>query len=178
MLLPELKSSKTGFLSSLYSNGLQSPDLNPIEHLWAIRIMDVQPTNLQQLCDAIMSICTKISEECLQHLIESLPWRIKAVLKVCMCVCVCVYIYMYVCWYSLFFVLITIMLHPMHSVTVNIKVGLCKWTLTVILLSICTHVERRVTPTSVSDSCPPHCSHPVQTPTLGKHWTKTASHDH
>ncbi len=39
----------------------QSPDLNPIEHLWdvverEIRIMDVQPTNLQQLRDAIMSI--------------------------------------------------------------------------------------------------------------------------
>ncbi len=38
----------------------QSPDLNPIEHLWDvvewdIRIMDVQPTNLQQLRDAIMS---------------------------------------------------------------------------------------------------------------------------
>ncbi len=47
----------------------QSPDLNPIEHLWdvvewEICIMDVQPTNLQQLHDAIMSIWTKISEEC------------------------------------------------------------------------------------------------------------------
>ncbi len=47
----------------------QSPDLNPIEHLWdvvecEIRIMDVQPANLQQLCDAIMSIWTKLSEEC------------------------------------------------------------------------------------------------------------------
>ncbi len=64
----------------------QSPDLNPIEHLWdvverEILIMDVQPTNLQQLCDAIMSIWTKISEECFQHLVESMPQRTKTVLK-------------------------------------------------------------------------------------------------
>ncbi len=64
----------------------QSPDLNPIEHLWdvverEIHIMDVQPTNLQQLCDAIMSIWIKISEECFQHLVESMKQRIKAVLK-------------------------------------------------------------------------------------------------
>ncbi len=64
----------------------QSPDLNPIEHLWdvvkrEIRIMDVQPTNLQQLRDAIMSIWTKSSEECFQHLVESTPRRIKEVLK-------------------------------------------------------------------------------------------------
>ncbi len=64
----------------------QSPDLNPIEHFWdvverEIHIMDVQPTNLQQLCDAIMSIWTKISEECFQHLVESMPRRIKVVLK-------------------------------------------------------------------------------------------------
>ncbi len=64
----------------------QSPDLNPIEHLWdvverEIHIMDVQTTNLQQLCDAIMTIWTKISEECFQHLVESMPRRIKAVLK-------------------------------------------------------------------------------------------------
>ncbi len=64
----------------------QSPDRNPIEQLWdvverEIHIMDVQPTNLQQLCDAIMSIWTKISEECFQHLVESMPRRIKAVLK-------------------------------------------------------------------------------------------------
>ncbi len=64
----------------------QSPDLNPIEHLWnvverEICIMDMQPTNLQQLRDAIMSIWTNISEECFQYLVESMPRRIKAVLK-------------------------------------------------------------------------------------------------
>ncbi len=64
----------------------QSPDLNPIEHLWdvveqEIRIMDVLPTNLLQLRDAIMSIWTKISEECFQNLFESMPQSIKAVLK-------------------------------------------------------------------------------------------------
>jgi len=43
--------------------------------------MNVQLTNLQQLRDAILSIWTKISEECFQHLVESIPRRIKAVLK-------------------------------------------------------------------------------------------------
>ncbi len=82
----KLKSSQTGFLNMTMSSlkwPPQSPDLNPIEHLWdvverEIRIMDVQPTNLQQLRDAIMSIWTKISEE---HLVESMPQRIKATLK-------------------------------------------------------------------------------------------------
>ncbi len=42
----------------------RSPDLNLIEHVWdvverEIHIMDVQPTNLQQLRDAIISIWTK-----------------------------------------------------------------------------------------------------------------------
>ncbi len=46
-----------------------------------IHNMDVQPTNIQQLRDAIMSIWTKISEQCFKHLAESMPRRIKAVLK-------------------------------------------------------------------------------------------------
>ncbi len=37
--------------------------------------MDVQLKNLQRLRDAIMSIWTKISEECFQHLVESMPRR-------------------------------------------------------------------------------------------------------
>ncbi len=87
----KLKSSQTGFLEhdnefTLLKWPPQSPDLNPIEHLWdvverEIRILDVQPTNLQQLRDAIISIWTKIFEECFQHLVESMPQRIKAVLK-------------------------------------------------------------------------------------------------
>jgi len=86
----KLISSQTGFLnmtmSSLDSDGLQSPDLSPTQHLWdvverQIRIIDVQPTHLQQLRDAAMSIWTKTSEECFQHLVKSMPPRIKAVLK-------------------------------------------------------------------------------------------------
>ncbi len=97
----------------------QSPDLNPIEHLWdvverEICIMDVQSSNLQQQHDAIMSIWTNISEECLQHLVESMPRRIKAVLKakggptgtskvylkklpvsVCVCMYVCMHLYIH-----------------------------------------------------------------------------------
>jgi len=38
-------------------------------------------TNLHQLQDPILSIWANISEECFQHLIESVPSRIKAVLK-------------------------------------------------------------------------------------------------
>ncbi len=43
--------------------------------------MDVQPTNLQQLLDVIMSIWTKLYEECFKHLVESMLRRINAVLK-------------------------------------------------------------------------------------------------
>ena len=64
----------------------QSPDLNPIEHLWDVveqelRALDVHPSNLHQLQDAILSILANISKECYQHLVESMPHRIKAVLK-------------------------------------------------------------------------------------------------
>ncbi len=82
--------------------------------------MDVQPTNLQKLRDAIMSIWTKISEECFQHLVKSMPQRIKAVLKakggptpstskvylikwpgsVYIYLYICIYIYIYIYCYS------------------------------------------------------------------------------
>ncbi len=60
----------------------QSPDLNPIEHLWDVVEWEIHIINLQQLCDAIMSIWTKISEKCFQHLVDSIPPRIKAFMKV------------------------------------------------------------------------------------------------
>jgi len=41
----------------------------------------VHPTNLHQLQDAILSIWANISKECFQRLVESMPNRIKAVLK-------------------------------------------------------------------------------------------------
>lgn len=56
----------------------KSPQLNPIEHLWHVverdtRTIDVQPTNLRQYWHAIMSIWTKISEECSLHLMYLIP---------------------------------------------------------------------------------------------------------
>ncbi len=88
----KLKSSQTGFLnitmSSLYSMASTSPDLNPTEHLWdveerEIHIMDVQPTNLQQLRDAIMTIWStslrNVSNTLLNQYHEELRqfWRVQ-----------------------------------------------------------------------------------------------------
>lgn len=67
-------SLQTGFLdvsvSSLCSNGLHS------KQIWIqkstqqeIHIMDLKLRNLQHLYDAIMSTWTRVSEECLQHLV-------------------------------------------------------------------------------------------------------------
>ncbi len=59
----------------------QSPDLNPIEHLLDVVEREIHIMDVQKLRDAIMSIWTKISEECFKHLVESMPRRIQAVLK-------------------------------------------------------------------------------------------------
>lgn len=44
--------------------------------------MDAQLTNLQLFSDIIMSVWTKISEKCFQHLVQSIILRIVAGLKV------------------------------------------------------------------------------------------------
>lgn len=68
-----------------FTNPKQSTNLNLIEQLWECGgqrlTMDVQPTTPQQLSDVIMSIWTKISWECNQHLVESMTQNIVAALK-------------------------------------------------------------------------------------------------
>nr|KAF6360184.1 hypothetical protein mMyoMyo1_011136 [Myotis myotis] len=64
----------------------QSPDLNPIEHLWdevkrAIRQLLPQPSNLTELDSAIHQAWCHIPRITFQHLVESMPRRITAVLK-------------------------------------------------------------------------------------------------
>nr|KAF6387327.1 hypothetical protein mMyoMyo1_007836 [Myotis myotis] len=64
----------------------QSPDLNPIEHLWdkvkrAIRQLVPQPSNLTELDSAIHWVWCQIPRITFQHLVESMPRRIATVLK-------------------------------------------------------------------------------------------------
>lgn len=46
-----------------------------------ICVIDAQLTNVQQLCDTLESIWTKMSDDCFQDLDESVPRRIKAVMQ-------------------------------------------------------------------------------------------------
>ncbi|KFM73749.1 Transposable element Tcb1 transposase, partial [Stegodyphus mimosarum] len=61
-----------------------SPDLNPIEHLWdhldrVVRAMDPQPRNLAQLATALESAWLNIPENTFRDLCDSLPARLAAV---------------------------------------------------------------------------------------------------
>lgn len=53
----------------------QSPDLNSMKHLWDTEdhFVMVLPTNEQQLCDATASKWSRVSQEGLKDLGESLP---------------------------------------------------------------------------------------------------------
>ena len=64
----------------------QSPDLNPIEHLWAIlkrRLSqyDAPPRGMVQLWERIEEEWEKIDSDICKRLIESMPARVEAVLK-------------------------------------------------------------------------------------------------
>ena len=64
----------------------QSPDLNPIEHLWyhvkcKFQQYDVPPKGVHELWDRVVKEWNEIPPEVCQKLIESMPRRIEAVIK-------------------------------------------------------------------------------------------------
>jgi transposase len=64
----------------------QSPDLNPIEHLWnevdrRLRKLPVKVTKKDQLWEQIQDVWNDINLEVCTKLIESMPQRIKDVMK-------------------------------------------------------------------------------------------------
>jgi len=64
----------------------QSPDLNPIEHLWneldrRVRNRQKQPSNKEELWEAIEEEWQKIGQDFCIKLISTMPARIKAVIK-------------------------------------------------------------------------------------------------
>ena len=64
----------------------QSPDLNPIEHLWQylmtkLQQYDTPPKGVHDLWDRVAEEWNEIPPETCQTLIESMPRRIQAVLK-------------------------------------------------------------------------------------------------
>jgi transposase len=63
----------------------QSPDLNPIEHLWDIlerkvRAHKPHPKNLNELMEVLLEEWGKIEPEVLTNLVESMPRRVQAVI--------------------------------------------------------------------------------------------------
>ena len=64
----------------------QSPDLNPIEHLWAhlkrkLAEHEEAPTSIQELWERVQKKWDDIEVGECQKLIESMPRRVEAVLK-------------------------------------------------------------------------------------------------
>ena len=85
-------------LQKLFRNGLRSmtefkvltwppnsPDLNPIEHLWdvlkkQVRSMEAPPRNLQDLKDLLLTSWCQRPQDTFRGLVESTPRRVRAVL--------------------------------------------------------------------------------------------------
>ena len=62
-----------------------SPDLNPIEHLWdvldkQVRSMEAPPHNLENLKDLLLTYWCQIPQHSFRGLVESMPHRVRAVL--------------------------------------------------------------------------------------------------
>ena len=63
-----------------------SPDLNPIEHVWylikgVIQMVDPRPMTIPSLRDAIMKAWNEYDQNIMDRLIESMPTRIEEVIK-------------------------------------------------------------------------------------------------
>ena len=63
----------------------QSPDLNPIEHLWdelehRLRARPNHPTSVPDLTNALVAEWNQVPAAMFQHLVESLPRRVQAVI--------------------------------------------------------------------------------------------------
>lgn len=64
-----------------------SPDLNPIEHLWdvletQVQSMEASPCNINDLKDMLLTSWCQIPEVTFRGLVESMPQRVRAVLAV------------------------------------------------------------------------------------------------
>jgi hypothetical protein len=64
----------------------RSPDLNPTEHLWdelecRLQSGPQHPTSLTTLATALQEEWAAIPPETFRHLVESLPGRVRAVIK-------------------------------------------------------------------------------------------------
>jgi hypothetical protein len=72
---------------SMFWTGLpQSPDINPIEHLWQhIKLWlgeySTMPKGVWEIWERVAEVWNKIPPEVCQNLIESLPRRLEAVIK-------------------------------------------------------------------------------------------------
>ena len=65
----------------------QSPDLNPIEHLWdelewQLRVRPNRPTSVPDLTNALVAEWKEVPIAMFLYLVESLPRRVEAVLAV------------------------------------------------------------------------------------------------
>ena len=69
----------------VFSHPAQSPDLNPIEHVWKylkdqVNQRPTRPQNLDALWDALLEEWEKIDVGFINSLIESMPDRVEAVI--------------------------------------------------------------------------------------------------
>lgn len=64
-----------------------SPDINPIENIWQIvkrKVAELKPSNIDELKAEITRVwCTEVTVAYCNHLVDSMPQRMAAVLKAC-----------------------------------------------------------------------------------------------